>query len=172
MKCIKAWEPQGPLIFMGEEVVARTWTPENARRAGYSQWTDIILYRIDDPAWPDWAYGVQITGRSVLYHGDGGCSRGVRMPVASILNAVDPELYVALEPCTKPGCTPPDLDLLDDDVRVSVEVNRYTWIPCESAVQVVEQLRQSGKALMHSVLEAAVQIDPLIAQAAESVKRH
>ena len=172
MESVRVWEPQGPLDLRGEEVVARVWTPEDARRARYTRWTDIVLYRIDDPTWPDWTYGIQTIGRSVVYHGEGGCNRGTRMLVSGVLNAVDPELYEVLEPCATPGCTPPDLDLLDDDVRVSVEVNRYTWIPCEGAVQVVEQLRQSGKTLMHSVLEAAVQVDPLITQAAESLKRH
>lgn len=171
MQLIKIWEPTGPMNLRGEEVVARTWTPSDAHRAGYSQWTDIVLYRVDDPTQPSWAYGIQIIGRSVVYHREGGCNRGVRMPVSSVLNAVDPELYDALEPCPKPGCAPLDLDLLEEDEKVSVEVNRYTWTPCESAVRVVEHMRQSDKSLMHSVLEAAAQVDPLIAQAAESLKR-
>ncbi len=171
MRSLVVWDSMGPKTIQGEIVVDRTWSYEDARKAGHARWTDISLIRVDDPQYPSCDYMLQVTARSMVYHGIGGCAKGVRIPVGNISEAVDAEMYDYLEPCKEAGCQPPDLDDLADSDQVMVEVNWYKLHKCSSATEVVETFARIPKKLAHSVLQAASQVSPEIAQAALAWRR-
>lgn len=169
MQPVVVWDSMGPQRVLGEIVVDRKWTYADAHKAGHVRWTDITLIKVDDPAYPDWAYLIQVTARSVVYHKIGGCPRGVRVPVGKIPDAVDAELYDVLEACR--DCGPLDLDVLSDTDQVSVEVNWYKLHRCSSAKHTVETFANIPKKLAHDVLQAASQVSPDIAEAAIAWRR-
>lgn len=163
-------DQDGPLEFVGEMVADLSWTYEIAESYGHSRWTDLTLYRVLEPG-SEYAYVLQVTGRSVLYHRVGGpCRNGVNLPVSVVMR--DEERYRALRAC--PDCTPKDLDYLEETEKVAVEEDLPTLHKCRSAADLVGvmtdriQRERNKNGLSMKLLKFASAVDPAIA--AQQVK--
>lgn len=164
----------GPMpSFSGKTVADLCWTYDEARERGHRRWTDITLYRVLQDDIP-FAYMIQVVGRSVVYHKNGGpCRRGVNLLVGSLVQ--DEARYDALEACQEPGCEPTDLDDLSDSDKVSVEVDIPSLHKCKDAAEAVKILydrggreRESGPSI--KLLQAAAIVDEDIAAAMMQVR--
>lgn len=156
----------GPLKFVGETIADLSWTYDAAAQFGHDRWTDITLYRVLDES-SEYAYAIQIMGRSVLYHKPGGvCHRGITMPVSVL--AKDVERYQALKACSK--CRPAELNDLDDGDKVAVEENLPTLHRCHNAAEVIDVMytrskREKRSGLSMKLLQTASTVDEDIAAA-------
>ena len=134
----------GELGFRGGQIAAEMWTYADARRSGYTRWTDITLYSVDEEG-SDLSYVIQVVGRSVVYHTPNSpCRRGVTVEVGVL--SKDAARYEALEPCTQPGCAPADLDELDDADQVATEVDRFSVYRCRNAEEVIGVMHRRDSA--------------------------
>ncbi len=147
--------------FRGEQVAAVTWDYEEAASAGFPRWTDMTLYRVEPGS--SCAYRVQIVARSVVYHGIGGCPKGVKLPVGML--AKDDDRYGFLAACEQ--CLPPDLDDLDDNAIVKVEQDLPELHEFADAAALVPGLlgRRKSGGLTTKLLAAAAGMDQDIAAA-------
>lgn len=156
----------GPLEFVGETIADLSWTYDAAARFGHDRWTDITLYRVLDDT-SEYAYAIQIMGRSVLYHKTGGaCHIGITMPVSVL--AKDDERYQALKAC--PKCQPVDLSKMQDSETVAVEENLPTLHRCRDAAEVIDVMytrskREKRSGLSMKLLQTASTVDEDIADA-------
>ena len=162
----------------GWKVAEVSMSFDEALSIRHSRWTDISLYRLKTgPKARQYAkYAIQVTGRSLLYHGNDGCYKGVRMAVGVLM--MDRERYDAAIPC--PVCQPPDLGdesvLTDQDmVRVESDRHRVNW--CRSATEAVDVLYNHNRyddrpvsGLSMKILTAASSVDPDIAHALACVE--
>lgn len=170
---IKVFDEIGPFSIVGEEVAKLVWSYDDARRQGFSRWTDIVLYSVVNDR--TMRYAIQITGRSSLYHRDGGpCREGVSVPVGKL--ADDAERYEYLEACAK--CRPADLNDLGNADTVKLEVPLRKLYKCRSADEVVSTMYNHGKkdgrgpsGLSVRLLTTAAMMDPNIEQALMDMPR-
>jgi hypothetical protein len=170
---IRVRDEYGPLSFVGEKVADLSWNYDAAYERGHTRWTDLTLYRV----WQqdsEYDYVVQVVGRSVLYHRlNGSCHQGVSIPVSRLRQDVG--RYEALEPCTRPGCQPADLEDLNDSDSVSVEEDLFSLYKCKNAEEVVDTMyARSGRArsgLSMKLLQAASRVDDGIELAMSRTRR-
>lgn len=170
---IKVFDEIGPFSIVGWEVAKLVWSYEDARRQGFSRWTDITLYGVENDR--TMRYAIQITGRSSLYHRDGGpCREGVSVPVGKL--AADAERYEYLEACSR--CKPADLNDLGNTDSVKMEVNLQKLYKCRDADEVVSTMYNHGKkdgrgpsGLSVRLLTTAALMDPNIEQALMDMPR-
>ena len=170
---IKVYDEFGPFSIVGEEVAKLVWSYADAKRQGFSRWTDIRLYSVTGDR--TMRYAIQITGRSSLYHLDGGpCREGVSVPVGKL--AADTERYEYLEACTK--CRPADLNDLHNTDSVKLEVNLQKLYKCRDAAEVVSTMYNHGKKdgrgpsnLSVRLLMTAAEMNPNIEQALMDMPR-
>lgn len=128
------------VTFRGEVVTEVCWTYGEAQTHGRPRWTDLRLYRVF-PQNEQWHYVLHIMARSILYHVPGGtCSHGFRATVEQI-SKEDEEKYQYLQPCPESGCSPSDLDELNDEDVVAVEEDRYEVLKFKTARDVAQFLR-------------------------------
>lgn len=162
----------GPLEFVGETVADLSWTYEAAEEFGHDRWTDITLYRVLDES-SEWAYAIQIMGRSVLYHKAGGvCRRGIGMPVSALRQ--NDARYQALKECSK--CKPGELDEMDATATVAVEEDLPTLHRCRNAAEVIDVMysrskREKRSGLSMKLLQTASSVDEDIAAAMVRTRR-
>lgn len=156
----------GPRSIRGWQIVDVSWTAEEARKRGYVRWTDIALYRVVNNS--SATYMIQILGRSVVYHRNGGpCSnKGVSMLVGKLSDETE-KTYLQAVPCQEPGCKPEDLSNLQDHDRVQMEVTIPRLYRCKDAGEVVDVLFRHGRRadgepsnLNMKLLSAASALDP------------
>lgn len=163
-------DQDGPLEFLGELVADLSWNYEIAEEYGHNRWTDLTLYRVREEG-SEYAYVLQVVGRSVLYHRAGGpCRSGINLPVSVVMR--DEDRYEALKACL--DCQPDDLDYLDDAAIVAVEEDLPTLHRCRTAKEFVDvmnsriQRERNKNGLSMKLLKVASSVDPAIA--AEQVK--
>lgn len=170
---IKVFDEMGPFSIVGWEVAKLVWSYADAERQGYSRWTDVRLYGVADDK--TMKYAIQITGRSSLYHHDGGpCREGVSVPVGKLV--ADKERYEFLEACRR--CKPKDLNDLSNTDSVKLEVDLQKLYKCRNASEVVTTMYGHGKkdgqgpsGLSIRLLTTAALLDPDIEQALMNMPR-
>lgn len=137
------YDEMGPFPFVGQKIAELSWSYAQARERKYTHWTDIVLYEVANAPYK---YGVQILGRSSLYHRDGGsCAKGVRMSVAKL--AEDDERYDGVDPCQVPGCRPKDLEKLQNGDFVWVEVDLPRFYRCRDVDALLGELVHRNRRL-------------------------
>jgi hypothetical protein len=116
------------LEFAGEAVATAT-----TRQPGKVRWLDIALYRVTDGTG---RYVIARTGRSVAVHRQGGCNRGVPVPVA--------ELSGDSVPCHI--CGTPDLAVLKMMPHgvANREADHHSATVCANATEMLARLRLRG----------------------------
>lgn len=160
------------LSFLGELLVEVSSHGEFPLR-----WTDMALYRVHDSAYQ---YALQTVGRSVVYHHESGCFKGVRMTVGRMRKDAR---WGEFEPCREKGCQPPIVDNMRTTWKVSVEEDIYRAHACTDVDALMSLLRRPGTVAdpqrpMEDIgyvgvrlLDSAAEVDRKIAQAIRTTKR-
>lgn len=131
----------GPFSITGRKIADLSWTYDVARERGYTHWTDIFVFSVDGETY---RYGVQILGRSLVYHRDDSpCHKGMRMTVGKL--AEDEDRYDGVDPCQAPGCKPKDLQDLKSTDTIWVEMDLPKYYKCSDADDLVATLSRHGR---------------------------
>lgn len=125
------------VVFTGEPIVDLTWNPKTSGHTRLTRWTDMVLYEVtqDSPV----KFMLQVVGRSLVYHREDGCRKGVGITVGRLLK--NDERYEELVACR--DCRPKDLDFLKADVTVNVEEDRFQLHRCYDTEDVINALRDN-----------------------------
>lgn len=164
----------GPLTLRGYTLSDRRWKPRRGDGLDRRRWTDMVLYRVEDPKSP-YQYALQITARSIVFHRPGGPCASPRHRIVTAAEVwKDSERCISLVPCRKPGCRPQELGLMDGQAKIAEEQDDHHLFLCTSASDILKKLyRQKGEisSLAGDVLEDAARVEPRIAQAWKTRRR-